>query len=51
MSGNQAQGLTSGGAGYGSDGVCGEKVGQPNVSYIQPVNEALSAYGLALITE
>ncbi|SDS20332.1 streptogrisin C [Friedmanniella luteola] len=50
LSGTQAQGLTSGGAGYGSQGVCGEKVGQPNLSYIQPVREALSAYGLTLVT-
>ncbi|GAA1822781.1 S1 family peptidase [Microlunatus capsulatus] len=50
LAGTQAQGLTSGGAGYGADAVCGEKVGQPNISYIQPVREALNAYGLTLIT-
>ncbi len=50
LAGTQAQGLTSGGAGYGSAAVCGEKVGQPNISYIQPVREALDAYGLTLVT-
>ena len=50
MSGTQAQGLTSGGAGYGGRAVCGEKVRQPNISSIQPVREALSAYRLTLVT-
>ncbi|EAQ00897.1 putative secreted serine protease [Janibacter sp. HTCC2649] len=50
MAGNLAQGVTSGGAGYGSSGVCGEKVGQPNIAYFQPVGEILSAYGLTLKT-
>ena len=53
MSGNLAQGLSSGGQLYNSGGglVCGEKVGQPNVSYYQPVGEALSAYGATLLTQ
>ena len=50
MSGTQAQGLTSGGLGYGKRGVCGQRVRKPNISYIQPVQEALNAYGLTLIT-
>lgn len=50
MAGNLAQGVTSGGAGYGSNGVCGEKVGQPNIAYFQPVDEILSTYGLTLKT-
>ena len=50
LSGSQAQGLTSGGAGYGSRGVCGDKVGQPNISYIQPIGEVLDAYRLTLVT-
>ncbi|PRY54033.1 streptogrisin C [Knoellia remsis] len=45
-----AQGVTSGGAGYGVNGVCGEKVGQPNIAYFQPVDEILSVYGLTLKT-
>jgi len=53
MSGNYAQGLSSGGSLYSSGGrlVCGQKVGQPNVSYYQPVGEALSAYGATLVTQ
>ncbi|MGH3365909.1 MAG: S1 family peptidase [Nocardioidaceae bacterium] len=53
MSGNLAQGLSSGGQLYQSGGrlVCGERVGQPNVSFYQPVGEALNAYGLSLITQ
>lgn len=50
MAGSLAQGVTSGGAGYGADGVCGEKVGQPNIAYFQPVDEILSTYGLTLKT-
>jgi streptogrisin C len=50
MSGTLAQGVTSGGAGYGAGAVCGEKVGQPNIAYFQPVGEILSAYGLTLKT-
>lgn len=50
LAGSLAQGVTSGGAGYGSSGVCGEKVGQPNIAYFQPVDEILSAYGLTLRT-
>jgi len=53
MSGNYAQGMSSGGSLYSSGGrlVCGERVGQPNVSYYQPVGEALSAYGATLVTQ
>jgi streptogrisin C len=52
MSGNYAQGVSSGGQLYwnGSRYVCGQKVGQPNVSFYQPIGEALNAYGLRLIT-
>lgn len=41
MSGNQAQGVTSGGSGNCTSG---------GTTYFQPVNEILSAYGLALVT-
>lgn len=41
IAGNQAQGLTSGGSGNCSTG---------GTTYFQPVNEALSAYGLTLVT-
>ncbi len=41
ISGNQAQGVTSGGSGNCSSG---------GTTYFQPVNEILSAYGLSLIT-
>jgi streptogrisin C len=53
LTGNYAQGLSSGGALYqqGNRLVCGQKVGQPNVSYYQPVGEALSAYGATLLTQ
>jgi streptogrisin C len=53
MTGNLAQGLSSGGQLYQSGGrlVCGQRVGQPNVSYYQPVGEALSAYGATLLTQ
>lgn len=52
MSGNQAQGLSSGGALYQSGGelVCGEKVGRENVSYFQPIADALDAYNAELVT-
>jgi len=50
MAGNLAQGVTSGGAGYGANGVCGEKVGQPNIAYFQPIGEILTTYGLTLKT-
>lgn len=52
MSGNQAQGLSSGGALYQSGGslVCGEKVGQENVSYFQPIQDALEEYNARLVT-
>lgn len=50
MASTSAQGVTSGGAGYGPNAVCGQKVGQPNVAYFQPVGEILSAYGLTLKT-
>lgn len=55
ISGTEAQGVTSGGQGYsqgpGKAAVCGDKVGKPNVAYYQPVNPALSAYGLTLLTQ
>ncbi|PPK64051.1 S1 family peptidase [Actinokineospora auranticolor] len=41
VSGNQAQGVTSGGSGNCSSG---------GTTYFQPVNEILSAYGLSLVT-
>ncbi|MEU6426176.1 S1 family peptidase [Microbispora sp. NPDC046973] len=41
ISGNQAQGMTSGGSGNCSSG---------GTTYFQPVNEALSVYGLTLVT-
>ncbi|GAA1263934.1 alpha-lytic protease prodomain-containing protein [Sphaerisporangium rubeum] len=41
ISGNQAQGMTSGGSGNCSSG---------GTTYFQPVGEALSAYGLTLVT-
>ena len=41
ISGNQAQGMTSGGSGNCSFG---------GTTYFQPVNEALNAYNLSLIT-
>ena len=56
IAGRQAQAVTSGGAGYDDDGnpstpaVCGEKVGQANVSYVQPVNEILQQYNLTIST-
>lgn len=50
MASTSAQGVTSGGAGYGANSVCGEKVGQPNIAYFQPVDEIVSAYGLTLRT-
>lgn len=54
ISGNLAQGITSGGGLYQDPSgnlVCGEKVGQPNESYYQPINEVLQVYNLALITQ
>nr|WP_289017620.1 trypsin-like serine protease [uncultured Aeromicrobium sp.] len=41
ITGNQAQGVTSGGSGNCSSG---------GTTYFQPVNEILSAYGLTLKT-
>lgn len=41
ISGNQAQGMTSGGSGNCTTG---------GTTYFQPVNEALSAYGVSLVT-
>ena len=51
ITGNLAQGVSSGGQLYQSGGrlVCGQKVGQPNVSFYQPIGEALSGYGLSLV--
>ncbi len=53
ITGNLAQGITSGAQLYqsGSNLVCGSKVGQPTVSFYQPVGEALSANGLTLLTQ
>lgn len=53
VAGNDAQGMSSGGQLFDQGGelVCGEKVGQPNVSFYQPVTEALEAYGATLVTE
>ncbi len=53
ITGNLAQGITSGASLYqsGSNLVCGSKVGQPTTSYHQPIGEALSAYGLTLLTQ
>jgi streptogrisin C len=42
LSGNQAQGVTSGGSGNCSSG---------GTTYFQPVNEILQAYGLTLLTQ
>lgn len=42
ISGDQAQGMTSGGSGNCSSG---------GTTYYQPVNEALNAYGLTLLTQ
>jgi streptogrisin C len=53
ITGNSAQGISSGGQLYqsGSGLVCGQRVGQPNVSFYQPIGEALSANGLTLLTQ
>jgi streptogrisin C len=53
ITGNSAQGVSSGGQLFQSGGslVCGERVGQPNVSFYQPIGEALSANGLTLLTQ
>jgi streptogrisin C len=52
VAGTVAQGLTSGGMLYDQGGqlVCGEKVGQPNVGYFQPIEEALEANDATLVT-
>ncbi|GAB78434.1 streptogrisin C [Austwickia chelonae] len=53
ISGTQAQGITSGGAGRpGPQGrnLCMEKFGRPNVAYFQPLKPALQKYGLQLKT-
>ncbi|HLT60429.1 MAG TPA: S1 family peptidase [Microlunatus sp.] len=52
VSGSVAQGLTSGGMLYqqGNQLVCGEKVGEPNVGFFQPVEEALAANDATLVT-
>ncbi|MBM7797204.1 streptogrisin C [Microlunatus panaciterrae] len=51
MSGSKAQGINSGAELYqkGSRWVCGSKVGEPNVSYYQPIGEVLKAYKLKLL--
>jgi streptogrisin C len=48
-SGAFALGVTSGAAGYGANKLCGQKVGQANVSWYQPIGEALSRNGLRLV--
>jgi alpha-lytic protease prodomain-containing protein/trypsin len=48
LAGGYAQGLLSGGQSI--DGRCLERYGMENVSYFQPVGEALSRYGLRLLT-
>lgn len=50
LAGTQAQGVTSGGAGYGAQKVCGEKVGKPNVAYYAPLKPILDRYKLTLKT-
>jgi streptogrisin C len=47
MTGNYAQGITSGAALIG--GLCMQKYGQTNESYSQPISEALSASGVSLV--
>jgi streptogrisin C len=47
MSGQLAQGLTSGAATIG--GLCLQKYGQPNESLSQPIGEALTASGASLV--
>lgn len=53
IAGDQAQGLSSGGQLY-DDGsgnlICGEKAGEENVSFYQPINEALEANDAELVT-
>lgn len=57
LSGSRAIGMTSGGAGYDDDGnpltppVCGQHVGRSNVTFVQPIDQPLRAYGLSLITD
>ncbi|MDQ3628400.1 MAG: S1 family peptidase [Actinomycetota bacterium] len=50
-SGGYALGLTSGASLFNSGGqkVCGQRVGQPNVSWYQPIGEALQRNGLRLL--
>ncbi|MBW3085948.1 Alpha-lytic protease [Austwickia sp. TVS 96-490-7B] len=52
ISGDQAQGVHSGGSGVNVGGkrVCGEKAGRPNNAYFQPINPLLQKYGLQLKT-
>lgn len=52
VSGSVAQGVTSGGMLYDQGGslVCGEKVGEANVGFFQPVEEALEANDATLVT-
>jgi streptogrisin C len=47
VTGNYAQGITSGAALI--SGLCMQKYGQTNVSYSQPISEALSASGVSLV--
>lgn len=53
IAGDQAQGLSSGGQLYtdpSGELVCGERVGEENVSFYQPINEALEANDAELVT-
>lgn len=54
IAGDQAQGLSSGGQLYtdpSGELVCGERVGEENVSFYQPINEALEANDAELVTD
>lgn len=52
MHGNDAVGLVSGGQFYnsGTQDVCGQRVGEPNVSFYQPIRPALRGLDATLLT-
>ncbi|MGO1974384.1 MAG: S1 family peptidase [Propionibacteriaceae bacterium] len=53
IAGDQAQGMSSGGQLFTDESgelVCGERVGEENVSFYQPINEALEANDAELVT-
>lgn len=52
MHGNDAVGLVSGGQFYntGAQDVCGQRVGEPNVSFYQPIQPALRGLDARLLT-